>query len=503
MISRRLRSGFVLGAVFGLAACGSAESGNGQGTGGSTSTGGASASGGAGPTGGTTTLTGGATNTSGASNVGGMSAGGAGGTAGGTGKGFGCPADKPAAGAECSRVFGVCTWGEDSCLCSDDVWECYTKADCPATAPAAAAACDLGGMACSYGGLNCTCSTTNGWSCQTPCPQQEPAADATCTRPANSTCRYTAGAIVQGGGMAETTCACSEGKFTCFSEDDCPATAPSSGAVCDLLTISCPYTDSRCRCDSDGTWSCVTDCPDMTPADAAACERPEQQACRYSAGALVQGGMGMMTDATCTCRNMQFDCITQADCPAAAPADAAMCAGLSGLACTYPDRDCECDDESWECQSDCPAAPPAAASSCFRSANQTCRYAGGALIMGGGQGTTADNTCACIANAFVCYTAADCPAAAPASATACDKPALSCAFGTQNCRCSTSSGMWTCSTPGGGNGGAGGMSSTAGGGGMMSVAGGGAGGVAGASSGGVAGASSGGVAGANVGGNGP
>jgi hypothetical protein len=227
-------------------------------------------------------------------------------------------------------------------------------------------------------------------------------------------------------------------------------------------------------------WSCTTNCPAMTPADASACERPEQAACRYSAGALVQGGGGgMMIDATCTCRNMQFDCVTQADCPAAAPDNQAACADLTGLSCTYPDRDCTCGAMGWTCQSDCPAAPPAAATSCFRSPNQSCRYAGGALIMGGGQGMPADNTCVCLENAFTCYTAADCPAAAPATNTACDKPALSCSFDAETCRCGATSEMWSCFNTGGPNGGMGGMSNTAGAtgtGGTMNVGGGGGGG---------------------------
>lgn len=475
---------------------------------------------------------------SGGTAAGGMSAtAGSGGSTAGTGAGgmpgkgsFGCPGEKPQEASECTRMIpGACTYDDGGCVCVDGAWDCYSDADCPASAPEDAATCTLGGMACAYDdGLNCNCSAMNGWSCSTPCPEAPPASDATCRRPATSTCRYADGAIVQGGfGKADTTCACEEGTFSCFSQEDCPAAAPENASACTFATLACPYDDRQCTC-TDDAWSCVTECPEAVPSDGAqclrpagancrylegavvegfggksdttcacdegafncfgqedcptaapandeacefqtlscsyegaqcncgesgwscttecpaavpaqdsACSRPEQATCRYDEGMLVQG-FGA-AEAVCACREEKFDCLTQADCPATAPASEAECMGLSGLACAYDGQQCTCGQNGWTCQTECPAAPPTAGATCTRPVTSACLYTGGALVEAG---MDAENTCVCADGAFTCYSAADCPATAPTGA--CDKPGLECTFADQDCRCRTSTGMWSC-----------------------------------------------------------
>jgi hypothetical protein len=203
-------------------------------------------------------------------------------------------------------------------------------------------------MSCAYDTLRCTCSTMAGWTCQEPCPQAQPDNDAECRRPAASTCRYQAGMVVQGFmGMADTTCACNDGKFVCFGQADCPETAPATGDSCDMTTLSCAFTGARCTCDPNGSWTCTTDCPAMLPADGDACERTPQQACRYNGGVPAQG---MQADATCTCRDMQFECVTPADCPDTQPDNASTC-DLPGLSCPYDNESCRCGALSgmWNC----------------------------------------------------------------------------------------------------------------------------------------------------------
>jgi hypothetical protein len=195
----------------------------------------------------------------------------------------------------------------------------------------------------------------NGWTCLEPCPQAEPADDTSCRRPAGFACRYQAGMVVQGFmGMADSTCACNDGKFNCFSQADCPAAAPSTGDACDTTTLSCAFTGERCTCGTNDTWTCTTDCPATLPADGAACERTPQQACRYNGDALAQG---MQSDATCTCNDMKFTCLTQADCPATQPATATACE-LPGFTCRYDSESCRCGTMSgmWTCYGGFPGA---------------------------------------------------------------------------------------------------------------------------------------------------
>jgi hypothetical protein len=489
-MNMRLNSTWILSALLGFStACGSTS--NSGGAGGSTGGSPAASTGGASPSAGTSTSAGtmstagtksdgGSTNAGGMTSNAGMSAGGGGGA--GPGAAFACPADRPEEGAMCTRMIPTaCPYDDGGCVCKSGAWDCYAKSDCPATAPADAATCDLGGMQCSYDeSLACTCSTMNGWSCSKPCPMAEPADDASCRRPAGSTCRYATGTLVSGFmTMADTTCACNDDKFSCFGQSDCPADAPKSGDTCEFSTLSCSFTGNQCTCGQNGSWTCTTDCPMATPADDDACDRPQQQSCRYNAGALISGGgfgMGAMAEATCTCRDMKFACISQDDCPAAAPENTSDCADLTGLACSYTDQQCTCGQMGWNCQTSCPAALPADAASCSRPITAPCRYAAGALLTS--NTATAEDTCVCQDNAFNCFSAADCPSAMPANSAVCGQPGLNCPFDDQTCHCSTSNGTWSCNmtmTMGGrGGGGAGGTSAA--GASPMATAGGGAGG---------------------------
>jgi hypothetical protein len=76
------------------------------------------------------------------------------------------------------------------------------------------------------------------------------------------------------------------------------------------------------------------------------------------------------------------------------------------------------------------------------------------LVSGGAE---SDSACVCSENMFTCYTAADCPAAAPTSGSTCAQPGLQCEFDSQSCWCSATNNTWFCpgGTPGG-EGGAGG-----------------------------------------------
>lgn len=345
MTTRRWHLGFALGSVLGLAAaCGGSSKDEPDHPAGGSATSAGTTSGG--------TSSGGNVNVIG---EGGMNASAGNAAAGATGMPMqppGCPAEKPEVGAACMRRGGpggaVCTYGTDSCLCDANAWACYSQTDCPASAPDDAAACDLNGMACAYDTLRCTCSTMNGWACQEPCPQEQPDNDAECRRPAASTCRYQAGMVVQGFmGMADATCACNDGKFVCFSQDDCPADVPSTGDACDLPTLSCAFTGERCTCNPNGGWACTTDCPATPPADGDACERSPQQACRYNGDVLAQG---MQADSTCTCNDMEFTCLSQADCPTTQPTAATAC-DLPGLSCPYDTENCRCGAMSgmWGC----------------------------------------------------------------------------------------------------------------------------------------------------------
>ncbi len=394
-----------------------------------------------------------------------------------------CPEGPPAEGAECMTPFPAsCSYDDGGCVCNEGAWKCYSDADCPATAPDQGATCDLNGMECGYDdNVNCYCDDADGWGCQAPCPQAQPTDGDSCVRPVNSSCNYAGGSIVQGGGfgnannqgMPDTNCACSDGAFACFTQDDCPTAPPSSGESCDVPTLNCEFEGGNCACDGDGSWNCFFDCPETFPDDGAACDRPEQAVCRYGEGTLVQGG-GMFgggnqgSDSACSCSDLKFDCISEEDCPASAPSSADECAGLNGLACDYGDLSCACGNMGWNCQSACPAAPPETGDSCARSPNQPCRYGEGALLMGGGMmnNAAADNTCTCIEEAYSCFTAEDCPAATPEAGSACEQPGLFCAIDDQNCFCSTNSNSWTCfmpMTPP--DNGAGGQSNTAGAGG--------------------------------------
>lgn len=371
-----------------------------------------------------------------------------------------CPDEQPEAGDACMAAFpAACTYDDVGCVCGDGVWDCYSASDCPAAAPAEGASCDLNGMACSYDQLGCSCDTTDGWSCTSPCPESQPDDGVSCRRSANQSCNYAAGALAMGFmSMADTSCACTDETFVCFTDADCPTEAPTTGGSCEFPTLDCSYANSDCECNADGTWECLTDCPAAFPDDGASCERPEQAVCRYNdEGGLIQGGMGMgmggAAASTCACSDLAFVCLGQDDCPTEAPSTGAECTDLAGLACAYDGSNCTCGDTGWNCQTQCPAAPPADGISCERSENQPCRYAEGELLtgggggFGGGQGTLADTSCTCADNAFDCFTPADCPTALPAADEACTVPRVSCVIDGQNCTCNGQTDTWTCNVP--------------------------------------------------------
>lgn len=369
-----------------------------------------------------------------------------------------CPETQPEAGAECMVGFpAACNYADVGCVCGDGVWACYSESDCPDAAPADGATCDLNGMACTYDDLGCTCDTTDGWTCNSACPDMQPTDGMSCRRSANQSCNYAAGALAPGFmSMPDTTCACTDGAFVCFSDANCPAEAPTTGAACEFPTLDCEFTGSNCRCDADGTWQCQTDCPETLPADGASCERPEQAACRYDdMGAAVQGFGGMGggdVASTCTCTDLAFVCIGQEDCPAEAPATGGECANLTGLACDYEGSSCNCGEEGWTCQTECPAAPPADGASCERPEQAACRYAEGELLaggggFGGGGGAQADTSCACVENAFDCFSPEDCPTTLPGEDEACTVTGVLCVVAGQNCTCSGRTDTWTCVVP--------------------------------------------------------
>lgn len=370
-----------------------------------------------------------------------------------------CPEAQPEEGGECMNAFPVaCTYGELGCICGEGGWDCYSASDCPAAAPAEGDACELGGMACSYDGLACNCDTEDGWSCSSPCPEAQPSDGGSCRRPTNQSCNYAGGELAAGFmSMADTTCACTDGTFVCFSEENCPVEPPSTGGSCEFPTLDCVYEGSDCACNADGTWDCRTDCPDMFPDDGASCERPEQAVCRYSEeGTILQGGMGGgmggAAVSTCACTEGAFVCIGSEDCPTAAPTTSDACAGLEGLACDYETSSCSCGDMGWSCQTDCPAAPPEEGVSCERNANQACRYAAGELLaggggFGGGGGTQADTSCSCVENAFDCFTPADCPTTLPGEDVECSVTGVRCVVEGQNCTCNGQTDTWNCATP--------------------------------------------------------
>ncbi|MFC1643243.1 hypothetical protein ACFL5O_11260 [Myxococcota bacterium] len=267
---------------------------------------------------------------------------------------FSCPSPKPSDGATCSRLalLGACAYDDGGCVCVNQEWSCYSSSDCPTDTPANQDPCTLNAMSCSYGDLDCVCSTESGWSCETRCPEAKPAAQDACTRTADRVCRYgDDDQQLVGFGTAATTCACNDGAFACFTQDDCPAEAPPNADACTMVTLACTYSGRQCTCGTDGSWSCSTDCPEATPESASACSRPASQACSYAEGALVQG-FGTTGDTTCVCTDEEFTCYTAADCPEAAPESDSACTQL-GLNCQYDDNAtfcrCRTSTSEWSC----------------------------------------------------------------------------------------------------------------------------------------------------------
>ncbi|MGE5789044.1 MAG: hypothetical protein ACM3ZE_30925, partial [Myxococcales bacterium] len=118
-------------------------------------------------------------------------------------------------------------------------------------------------ISCQYDGRQCNCGTDGAWACTSECPEAPPAADASCERTPQQACSYADGALVSGfGATSETTCVCNKNKFTCYTQADCPATAPESNTDCTQLGISCSYDATNCRCrTSTSQWSCNTATP--------------------------------------------------------------------------------------------------------------------------------------------------------------------------------------------------------------------------------------------------
>lgn len=188
-----------------------------------------------------------------------------------------CPETKPAASGEaCTREpRSTCRYGEDdqllgfsgtavtTCACADGALTCFAATDCPADPPENTAACNMLTISCEYDDRDCSCGTDGAWDCTTECPEAPPAAEASCAREPQRACSYAEGALVSGGSSADadTDCVCIEGKFACYTQADCPATAPESDTDCTQIGMNCSYDDdaTSCRCrTSTNQWSCST-----------------------------------------------------------------------------------------------------------------------------------------------------------------------------------------------------------------------------------------------------
>src|SRR5512145_2855046 len=286
----------------------------------------------------------------------------------------------------------------------------------------------VGGSTSATGGAAAVGGSTNAsaGAASTECPASKPVVDSACTRSSSM------GACTFG----DTNCICSGQTWHCYTQADCPATAPANADACDLNSMSCAYGAVQCVCARNSGWNCATPCPATKPtASGEACTRDARNTCRYGEdGALINFGGTAVT--TCACANGALSCFGATDCPADPPTSSAACTMLT-LSCQYDGRQCNCGtDGVWACTSECPEAPPAADAACDRTPQQACSYANGALVSG--FGATSDKTCVCNANKFACFTQADCPAAAPESDTACTLLGINCSYDATTCRCRTS-----------------------------------------------------------------
>ena len=109
-------------------------------------------------------------------------------------------------GMQCSNMGGPqahCSYGADQCICSsiNNIWNCSM---CPAQEPMGGDSCpnNMLGIVCPY--VDTTCYCVGSWTCNAPCPSNQPASGSMCSLPVNMSCIY---------GM--TTCVCMNGQFFC------------------------------------------------------------------------------------------------------------------------------------------------------------------------------------------------------------------------------------------------------------------------------------------------
>lgn len=161
------------------------------------------------------------------------------------------------------------------------------------------------------------------------CPMTEAEATGSCTA-ARGTCMF-----------GERTCDCSMETmmWACWAPSDCPTTVPAEQSACSIVGMACPQPNMRgrnCTCTQQG-WDCGNQfCPPAEPAAGGTCDEGTGN-CTYGAR-------------MCECTNEQWVCWDpKSDCPAAPPADRAMCS-LEGVVCEYEGGSCNCRGSSgWRC----------------------------------------------------------------------------------------------------------------------------------------------------------
>ena len=130
---------------------------------------------------------------------------------------------------------------------------------CPNYEPTAGAQCSTNELSCGYGDGACVClrdpSGNFGqlvWTCNfgaatQGCPDSEPHTGASCTTLFGAPeCEYTARLC---------HCASEAQTWACWNPSDCPRREPDEAAECQLIGMTCEYSDVRCECFPDG-WRC-------------------------------------------------------------------------------------------------------------------------------------------------------------------------------------------------------------------------------------------------------
>jgi hypothetical protein len=415
-----------------------------------------------------------------------------------------CPAAAPKSGDACTQVLpgqngmntNQCVFPTAQCDCQNDVWNCRQTGPlvCPAAAPTTGAACiavvgNNQANTCAFGTTQCTCqNAANGavgqaWSCLTPitCPATAPAAAAMCT------------AVPGGNNFNQCTfpgdrCTCQNAPnaaagqaWNCVPTLACPATEPTTGAVCTAVAggnqnNACTFGTDRCTCQNapnggaGQVWSCLGTGPIMCPAAA-----PKNG--DVCAGVVGGGNANqcMFTGLQCTCDNAPtgagrvWACLATGPlvCPATPPANDAACTAVVGNnaanQCTFPTAICNCQNAAsgigqvWSCLPPgpimCPAAAPATGAACT-------------LVAGGNNAnrcTIGTSQCTCRAGAagaaaWSCLGAAPlvCPATLPTNGAMCSavvggNQANRCTFGPAECTCQNAATgvaqVWSCVTP--------------------------------------------------------